>query len=151
MSNPFKTDFNPDASFFEQARSLRTLRTVARALPQWCKANGLSVSLNLISTPEGVEINLGFPSGTPPEKANEVLKALSDTEKLMEMESAIQALTYFGGSPEIPMSDIINQLVEEADVFARQIHPDGEVLPGFEKMNEAQHVSSPSSDSSQKD
>lgn len=134
MSNPLESEFKPEADFFEQARSLRTLRTIIRALPTWCKVNKTTLSLNFTATPEGVEIHLGLPDGSDPKLSINALQALADNEKLMEMESTIAALRFFGGSPEL-IPDIINQMVEEAEEFARQIHPDGEVLPGFEKLH----------------
>ena len=136
-SNPKTSNqskFQPDASFFERVRSLRSLRTMARALPDWSKEFQSSVSLNLVATEEGLEITLGWPEGTTAEQANSALKALADTEQLMEMEATIHALRHFGGSPEL-LPEIINQLVEEAEAFAREIHPEGEILPGFEALH----------------
>jgi hypothetical protein len=135
MSNPLESSFKPDASFFERVRSLRSAKTIVRALPRWCKENNTTVSLHFVAGPEGVEIQLGWPEGTTEETANAALKAMADTEQLMEMESIIQHLTYFGGSPEL-MPDIINQLVGEAEDFARKIHPEGEVLPGFDALHQ---------------
>lgn len=134
MSKDDLDTFQPDAPFFERVRALRSLRTMARALPAWCHVAGTSVSLNLVATEEGLSITLGWPDGTTAEQANSALEALAATEKLMEMEATIHALRHFGGSPEL-IPDIINQLVEEAEEFAREIHPDGEVLPGFDALH----------------
>ena len=132
--DPFKHGFKPDAAFYENVQHLRALRTFVRSLPFWCQKHDKTISFHLHASKEGVEISIGLPEGSKPEDATSALEAIAQAERLMEMESTIEALRFFGGASE-RMTEILNHLIEESEQYAAEIYPPHQSMPGFDALN----------------
>jgi hypothetical protein len=111
-------------SFAESALKLDSIQVFTRALPAWCRENGIN-GLELRLKADGSELNIGV--GLPPEKMNDeivssILERVAEEERLMTLQLLVDEMRNVGVSTEI-----LDPMIIEATELAQRLHP-GEVI-----------------------
>ena len=108
----------PGAGFAGQVAQIDALKVFARALPAWARKNKSSVSISMVATEEGLEINLGLPASATPTMADEVINMLREAERMAQLELLVDQMRNAGVAPEV-----IDPMIHEAEEIATRLFP----------------------------
>lgn len=116
--NNFVGETPHEEDFASRTQRLDCFSAFYRALPKWSANNNSSVSFIIKGTKEGVELDIGMPENANMGMIYDVLDVIEMNEKLMRLEFLIEEFKKAGVS-----SEKIDELVEEAENLAKQLHP----------------------------
>ena len=108
----------PGAGFAGQVAQIDALKVFARALPVWAKRYQTSVSISLMATEEGLEINLGMPASATPAMADQVIQIIREAERMFQLELLVDQMRNAGVAPEV-----IDPMIKEAEEIAARLFP----------------------------
>lgn len=108
----------PGAGFAGQVAQIDALKVFARALPAWAKKNKSSVSITMVATEDGLEINLGLPPSATPSMADDVIGVLRQVERMAQLELLVDQMRNAGVAPEV-----LDPMIQEAEEIAARLFP----------------------------
>lgn len=112
-------DQQQGASFAQDIQSISALALLVRAIPGWVEEHNTGVNISIDCKPGmgGAAISFAFDKEQlPVASAQELIQRLTQTARLMELESHIEMLR---GTSE--NYELINNLVEEAEQLAETL------------------------------